>query len=56
MSTKTCVTGNSFILHKALVYARGRTYIDVSLSCLYGVPLVYARGRTHIDRALVWLG
>ena len=38
------------------MYTRGRTYIDVSLSCLYGVPLVYARGRTHIDRALAWLG
>ena len=39
-----------------VVYAHGRTYIDVSFSCLYGVPLVYARGRTHIDRALAWLG
>ena len=38
-----------------VVYAHGRTYIDVSFSCLYGVPLVYARGRTHIDRALAWL-
>ena len=38
-----------------VVYAHGRTYIDVSFSCLYGVPLVYARGRTHIDRALEWL-
>ena len=38
-----------------VVYAHGRTYIDVSFSCLYGVPLVYSRGRTHIDRALVWL-
>ena len=38
-----------------VVYALGRTHIDVSLSCLYGVPLVYARGRTHIDRALAWL-
>ena len=37
------------------MYAHGRTYIDVSFSCLYGVPLVYARGRTHIDRALAWL-
>ena len=37
------------------MYARGRTYIDVSFSFLYGVPLVYARGRTHIDRALAWL-
>ena len=39
-----------------VVYAHGRTYIDVSFSCLYGVPLVYARGRTRIDRALAWLG
>ena len=39
-----------------VVYAHGRTYIDVSFSCLYGVPLVYARGHTHIDRALAWLG
>ena len=38
-----------------VVYAHGRTYIDVSFSCLYGVSLVYARGRTHIDRALAWL-
>ena len=38
-----------------VVYAHGRTYIDVSFSCLYGVQLVYARGRTHIDRALAWL-
>ena len=38
-----------------VVYAHGRTYIDVSFSCLYGVPLVFARGRTHIDRALAWL-
>ena len=38
-----------------VVYAHGRTYIDVSFSCLYGVPLVYARGRTRIDRALAWL-
>ena len=38
-----------------VVYAHGRTYIDVSFSCLYGVPLVYARGRTHIERALAWL-
>ena len=38
-----------------VVYALGRTHIDVSLSCLYSVPLVYARGRTHIDRALAWL-
>ena len=37
-----------------VVYAHGRTYIDVSFSCLYGVPLVYARGRTHIDRAFTW--
>ena len=37
------------------MYAHGRTYIDVSFSCLYGVPLVFARGRTHIDRALAWL-
>ena len=37
------------------MYAHGRTYIDVSFSCLYGVPLVYARGRTRIDRALAWL-
>ena len=35
-----------------VVYAHGRTYIDVSFSCLYGVPLVYARGRTYIDGAL----
>ena len=38
-----------------VVYAHGRTYIDVSFSGLYGVPLVYARGRTRIDRALVWV-
>ena len=38
-----------------VVYAHGRTYTDVSFSCLYGVPLVFARGRTHIDRALAWL-
>ena len=38
-----------------VVYAHGRTYIDVSFSCLYGVPFVYARGRNHIDRALAWL-
>ena len=37
------------------MYTHGRTYIDVSLSCLYGVPLMYARGRTHIDRALARL-
>ena len=37
-----------------VVYAHGRTFIDVSFSCLYGVPLVYARGRTHIDRAFTW--
>ena len=37
-----------------VVYPHGRTYIDVSFSCLYGVPLVYARGRTHIDRAFTW--
>ena len=37
-----------------VVYAHGRTYINVSFSCLYGVPLVYARGRTHIDRAFTW--
>ena len=37
-----------------VVYAHGRTYIDVSFSCLYGVPLVYARGRTHMDRAFTW--
>ena len=49
--TLTCP---SLVCGVPLVYAHGRTYINVSFSCLYGVPLVYARGRTHIDRAFTW--
>ena len=32
-----------------VVYAHGRTYIDVSFSCLFGVPFTFCHGRTRID-------
>ena len=43
-----------FFVSCTVVYAHCRTYINVSFSCLYGVPLVYARCHTHIDRAFTW--